>query len=335
MTNPLTPSFPMENKKLVEEVSGKSSNVIVDEATKKAVDKIFKANLPQETSKNHVSVGGVGLEKDYSYSFYNPHNARYYFVFDKWNFNKNSLVGGGFEIINSSELLLKNYCGCRIVVKKKLIEITNKIDTKRLFKIDGSLVNRKLQVQEALVVLEKEVISVLRKFVSDFGGSTDFVVKKVWIPDNKILHDRLVDSLPNSLTWRDEVSKKVYLDEPKNVEISSPEMASNVFRNLALNDFSPEIASQIELLNKRMDVFESRALVPLTEQIVVHLEVQQETLKTLKAIRDSVSNKDNLSFLKLSIKCFEDVLKFKNEISLLSSVEKLDFEKWLIKSFGW
>jgi len=278
----------------VESIDG-SNNFVVDKATEKAVNKVFEAIIPKEAIKNHVSVGGVGSKNDYSYSFYNPHNARYYFSFDKWNFNKNSLVGGGFEVINSKELKI-NYKGCRVVVKKSLIEITNQINTERLFKIDGSLFNRKLQVQNAVILLEKEVIQVLRSFVSDFGGSTDFVVKKVWIPDNKILHDKLIDRLPFEMTWRDDVSKKVYLSEPKNVEISSPEMASNVFRNLALNDFSPEIASQIDLLNKRMDVFESRALIPLTEQIRLHLEVMNNINNSLSDIRD-LAKKDRVKSL--------------------------------------
>lgn len=291
----LPPSFPMENKKEVRELCSNENNIIVDKDTEKYVNNVINANIPKENKQNHVLVEGVGSEKDYSYSFYNPHNARYYFNFDKWNFNKKGSVGVGFEIINSKELLLKNYYGCRIVIKKSQIEITNKIDTKRLFKIEGNADNKRLLVAEANAVLEREVIKVLRCFVNEFGGTTDFVVKKVWIADNKIFHDRVIDSLPSKLSFRNDVVKKVYLEEPSNVEYSESVHASNYFRNMGLFDYGEEILK--ELKNVKDERFEfSKALALYTEQINLHLKVeerqlivQDETLKTLKAIKESVS----------------------------------------------
>ena len=241
-------------------------------------------NTPSETNKNHVSVGGVGSSNvvDYSYSFYNPHNARFYFDFFKWNFKPTV----GFVTINGSELCLRDYFGCRIVVKQKLVEVTNCISKDRRFKIDGSVDNRKCQVVDAVATLEREAIAILRKFVSEFGGSSSFVVVKSWIPDNKILHDKLIDSIPVDVTFRNDVVKKVYRDLPSNVEVSSPGLAANTFRNLALFDFAPDIAANISSLNLAFDRFSIEALNPLTEQIKLHLEVQRETLNTLKLVQN-------------------------------------------------
>lgn len=41
-------------------------------------------DVPKETNNTHILGGRVG--SDYSFSFYNPHNARFYFKFNKWNF---------------------------------------------------------------------------------------------------------------------------------------------------------------------------------------------------------------------------------------------------------
>lgn len=300
--DPLTPSFPMENKKIVEEVSGKSDDSYVAKHIKKIVDPIFKASIPNETPKNHVLVVGVGSGKDYSYAFYNPHNARYYFDFNKWNFNPRGSGGVGcdsFEVVNTSEFLLKDFHGCRIVVKKNLIEITNKINKERLFKIDGSLDNRKVQTAEALATLEKECIEILRSIVSIYGGATSYRCVKVWIPDNKTYHDKIIDTLPDKMTFRNDVVKKVYMEDPKNVEWSDPVYASNYFRNMGLKDYAPEIEKELcsirQDFNSALDKLSHEALGPLTEQIKLHLEVmaimkdtQIEQAKTMRAIQESL-----------------------------------------------
>lgn len=248
--------------------------------------------VPKEIDLNHISVVGVGLD-DYSYAFYNPHNARFYFDFAKWNFKPDF----SFSRINGSELCLKDFNSCRVVVKKNLIEITNKVNKDRVFKIDGSSDQRKNQVIDAVSKLELECIDVLKEFIKLYGGSSSFVCVKSWIPDNKILHDKIVDSIPNDVTFRNDVVKKVYNTIPKNVEVSSPASASNTFRNLALYDFAPIIASEINSLHSAFDRFTIDALNPLTEQIKLHLEVQRETLATLKDMRDNMK-KDKLKSLK-------------------------------------
>lgn len=221
---------------------------------------------------------------DYSYAFYNPHNARFYFEFKKWNFKPDMLR---FKYINSKELMIE-FLDCRIVVKKNLIEIVNKINTERRFKIDGSLDNIHKATVKAIAILEQESISVLKEFIKTYGGTSDCVCVGRHVPDNKILHDKIVDSVPDEVTFRNDVVKKVYKTVPKNIEVSTPAGASKTFRNLALFDFAPEIAEQLKgIRDERLEFSKSLALY--TEQINLHLkveqrqlEVQEEMLKTFK-----------------------------------------------------
>lgn len=233
-----------------------------------------------ETPNNRISGGRVG--SDYSYSFYNPHNARFYFVFSKWNF-KPSI---DFVPINSgAELKLESFAGCRFVVKKRLVEVTNLIDSVRRFTVSGSDSDRGLAVLEAQAILEREAIKALRSFVSLFGGACDFVCVKRHVPDNKVLHDEIIDSLDLDITWNDDVSKKVYKTRPLNVEYKKPVYSQNYFRNAGLRAFAPEIADGLVKIDDDLLVFRRDALDPLTEQIRLHLEVQRETLSALKGIQ--------------------------------------------------
>lgn len=240
---PPHPSISFGDEKLNKEMADHVSRITTP---------IFEKAL-KETKKNHVSVGGGGKKKDYSYAFYNPHNARYYFNFNKINFNHKGVGGVGIRkalsVINTSEYCSKDFMGCRIVVKKNLIEITNQINKDRLFKIDGNADNRRLQVAETVATLEHECMEVLHKFINYYGGNSNYKCVKYWIPDNKILHDKIVDSIPIKQTFRNEVVKKVYNENPSNVEYSDPAFAANALRNMGLNDYVPEIVSELSKLN--------------------------------------------------------------------------------------
>jgi hypothetical protein len=99
------------------------------------------------------------------------------------------------------------------------------------------------------------------------------------------------------MRFRNEVVKKEYNTDPSNVEFANPVYASNYFRNAGLRLFAPEISDKLELLNTEFNRFEIEALNPLTEQIKLHLEVQRETLLTLKDIRDSLKKDKIKSFI--------------------------------------
>jgi hypothetical protein len=235
-------------------------------------------DVPKETDKNHVLVGRVGLVNEYSYAFYNPHNARFYFNFYKWNFKPDMLR---FKPINSTELMLE-FMDCRIVVKKFKIEITNKINTERRFTVWLESESNNKIVEKANKILEDEVINVLKEFIKSFGGSSDFVCSK-HIPDNKILHDLIIDSVPKDVRFRNDVAKKEYNTEPSNVEFSNPVYASNYFRNAGLRLFAPEIADRLKSIEDERLAF-SEALKLYTEQINLHLKVEERQLEVQEAM---------------------------------------------------
>lgn len=226
----------------------------------------------------------IEVEKEYSYAFYNPHNARFYFNFDKWNFKPDMLR---FKISNSKELAI-DYMSCRIVVKKFKIEITNKINTERRFTVWLETESQNKIVDQANKIIENEVINVFKHFMIEFGGSSDFTFTK-HIPDNKILHDLIIDKLPKDLRFRNDVVKKEYNTDPSNVEFSNPIYASNYFRNAGLRLFAPEIESRLSVIesdlsdvkNERSEFSKSLALY--TEQINLHLKVEQRQLDVQEA----------------------------------------------------
>jgi len=284
---------------------GKFPNMKTSASIGKHIKGIIEKNLkavPNETKNNHVSVGGVG-SADYSYAYYNPHNARFYFKYLKTDPLTDPRLND-LKTINKSELCHDNFKGCRIVIKKNLIEVTNKINKERRFKISGSADERYSQTVEAVVVLEREVVCALKEFIVVFGGESDCVCVKMWIPDNKILHDRIIDSLPDELTFRNDVVKKVYVDVPKNVEVSSPVQAAHTFRNLALYDYAPMIAAELE-------------------------ELRKEIMQPKKSFLNPLEN------VKLGLSCFPaDVFKSSDNITALSDLDKASLTEWIFETFG-
>lgn len=247
------------------------------------------SNLDMST---HVLGGRVGL----GYSCYVPHNARFYFNFDRWNFKPSF----NFKPINSgSEFLVESFEGCSFRIKKNMVEVVNKVDSHRVFQIYGSSDDRMHQVKDAIDTLRLECINAFKLLISRFGGASDFIVIKEWIPDNKVTNERIIDSVPKDMTFRNDIVKKVYSDS--DVEFSDPIYTANYFRNVGLFDFAPEIADQLKSIQDERLEF-SKALALYTEQINLHLkvearqlEVQEETLKTLKAIQTHHRGSDVVS----------------------------------------
>jgi len=98
--------------------------------------------------------------------------------------------------------------------------------------------------------------------------------------------EEYIDNLPIQCIIHAKHFKKVYGVGVEAVGGKGEEptaKAKQYITNRMIEDFSPEIA---ESINNIVKTFEDSALLPLTEQIKLHLEVQRETLKTLKAIQN-------------------------------------------------
>lgn len=282
MTTPLTPLLRMQKQKTKKVIHSLLTS-------KKYLDLKKSLDVPKETAHTRMVGGRVGSDADYSFSFYNPHNARFYFKFNKSTFKPDDR----FKPVNSGhELRIESFEGCSFAVKKYQIEIKNCINSLRKFTISGSDDDIKEITEKACAILELECIDVLKKFICAFGGSSDFVCVSRRVFDNKILHDEVVDSVPLDAQWNDDVSKKVYHVEPKNVEYKKPIYAQNYFRNAGLKLFAPVIAQELSGLSAAVDRL------------------------------------NTLSWLKSNCHSVDDVLANKDRVALLSDDERKLFSDW-------
>jgi len=191
----------------------------------KKVKPIFEKVL-KETPKNRVSVGEVGFRRRFVY--YQPHNCRLYFDYIK---PSKPTYKGSVVVKNSSELMFKeDFMGCKVIIKKHQIEIINKIDVERRYRVFLDNCN-----EEVINIISKKVhegVLVLRELIKRFGGSSRFELKNLVVQDNKVEGDSFVDSIPLQTKFRNKVVKKVYGEH--NVEFSDPSFFANYLSNMAL-----------------------------------------------------------------------------------------------------
>jgi len=85
-----------------------------------------------------------------------------------------------------------------------------------------------------------------------------------------------------------------------------------------------------------MNDFRDKGLVPLTEQIRLHLSVMQEIKQGVRDLSSAVNaiKINPLDSLKLRIKSLDDVFCEKDAIFGLSDVQRADFSEWLLRKFG-
>lgn len=213
--------------------------------------------VPYEVSKNHMMVGAVTKKKGkiIKKCFYQPHNFRRYYDFNKENFNPTQTIPyhgldhGAvlYRLINKTEHSYANFWGCRLVVRKTQIEIINKVNPKQWHVL--KLANPKYIKEQILNIVsqkEKECITALKEFIKVYGGHSKFKLLN-WHSEDKIEHEDMIDLIPIKQKFHNEVVKKVY--NQKNVEFSDPVYSSNYLRNRAIEDIAPEIVTAINNLH--------------------------------------------------------------------------------------
>lgn len=279
----------METKKELEGVS---------EYIKRVVNPIFSKSL-QETIKNQTLVG-LAPKKNPKYILYNPHNYRLYFKFSKEKYNatkprykpkKGGLVVTTPSVINSKEFLYKDFLNkSTIRVKSKSIEIINKLNPEKWFKIDITQ-NGKAQLINIIKAKDRETKQILKEFIEMFGGSSDYKILNRH-SDNKVKHEKIIDRIGIKATFQNEIVKKVYKEN--NIEFSDPSFVCNYITNQAIKEHSPEIAKEINKLATLID--------------------------PLKALKLSYKGIDDL---------IKDTNKRKL-VGLLSKKERVEFETWIL-----
>lgn len=273
------------------------------EHIKRLVNPIFERvlkeskNVPKATTPNRLSVG-VGRFGSSKVVFYQPHNLRLYFDFNKTSFDKDARVDTdllGSVVISTrnygSECCFKNFLGCEIVVKKKTIEVRDYRSHKRWYSLN--LDSASSEIVDVFVDKTRDVINILKEFVRVYGGKTDYNLLNIYSED-KVSGEDAVNLIPLKQHFHSKVVKKVYNDS--NVEFSSPAFSSHYLEQRATEDF---VSNKLGLIQDdfkvSLELFKTEALSPLTEQIKLHLKVQEATLKALQGINDGIGSlKDSM-----------------------------------------
>lgn len=262
-----SPSFPMENKIL----SNTDAEKVVESIFNRVIEENKNSSIPK--IENPMSVGG-GLGGFDNYTFYSPHNFRRWFDFNKMGVQAKEHLD--FEYMNSTEMFFKDYKECNIKVKKHTIEITNKINHKAQHKIDTTTSEGILAQMEAIrLSKEEECIQVLKIFMAEFGGHSNFqrVNKR---SEEKIWDSEITRLIGDKLVWHTKVSKKVYNE--KNVEFNNEVSASTFVDNAALHKFSPHIADRLSAVITMQENFFTK-FIPIHEEHAINIRTHTAVLK--------------------------------------------------------
>jgi hypothetical protein len=314
-------TFSQENR----DIHGKDSKneLVVNEATNKAVKDILTSDLPKENPLNPISVR-FEEQKVEALTYFNPHNCRVYFVFKKDNFHAPNrygdigflgYIGCDYQLVNSTEHLFKNFKSFNICVKKNLVEI-RPLDTHfHTIEKNADALLKEENIRKALI---ESCVPILKEFVSVFGGICDFKIHHWRILENKFQDDKVTKKIPLRAKWRSKFSKKVYNES--NIEISDGvsdidgnSYYENYTKNLLLKEVSPEIRDALDSQNQRLSVFEanlnkvSEALVTLSKETSnmaynasSHIGLVREAKDAIKKLSETVESNGKLKDLSVA-----------------------------------
>ena len=257
MQNPV-PFISYGTFKMEKEVNDKKITDYIDRITTPIFNKVL-----QESNLNPMMVGGVQETKPIKW-LWQPHNYRIYVDFDKKTFkskdlNKDNrtlqklkvrLVGFEYGTKNhNSEHHFNNFYGCRIVIKKKIAEITNKSHNKQWRLMTANNIDDiGARIDEVVNRLDNQCIESLKKLIRLFGGSSNFkTLNKAWKGEHGVKGIDFLDQIPEDMVIHDTVFKKVY---KKKVEYKSPVHVKNTVTNYAIKNIAPEIADELSVIRE-------------------------------------------------------------------------------------
>jgi hypothetical protein len=248
MSNPLTPSLPLEPKPGT-----------IEALTKRVREKISKemSKAPQEVRNTHV-LGRSQKSQGIDFCFYIPHNYRLIFDFNPKNFGKSPFINprvpkprgtplGLGTLLNSKTMNhgsthFYKFDHASVWVKRKSIEIHNRINHKKAYAIPITSDADK-EIKKIIKSKDLETRGILESFIECYGGSSSGTILKRSSED-KVQGDKALDTMDPNSRFRNEVGKKVY-HEP-NFEFVGPEFASNYIKNRAIENIAPEICNELE-----------------------------------------------------------------------------------------
>lgn len=263
-----------------------------EEHIRRIVTPIFNKVL-QEQSKNRMTVVTSGGK----YCLYQPHNFRRYIDFSKDTFSPLKPWSGvrlgtfpmeNYKLINKTEHSYEKYHRCRVTVKKSQVEIINKIQVKRWYKIGLENVDLiKNQIGLIIAKKEKECIRVLKRFIKEFGGSSKFKILNFHSED-KIRGENYVDQIPLKMHFHTDVVKKVY--NVPNVEFSDPAFVSNYLRTRALEDRMDVIDKLLMAIDQKLTPSIDNLSVNLNTHVSVEKRIDKGIMGLNKVIRKLSGN---------------------------------------------
>ena len=273
--------------------------------------------VPQEQIINHTLVG-YSSKKHQSLSDFNSHNCRLYFDFSKATFNPSKrLVGGKFMLLHSknygSEFVFsEETTGSHIITKKTQIEVRYKIGIEDWKKILNAKPEVIFNLAEEKVNDSRQII---KDFIDEFGGLSEFRLLKSYFLDNKIKNNSLTKKLRKRDFFETELCKKWY--PKKEIEYKTLEAARNAMHNAGLYDFDPQLCEHLNLIYSELEKLNSFRREGEAEK-----EMQDLSVESLQegqpAINSAQEPSSSLQFLKDNIKSVEDGLKQCKAIESLS-----------------
>ncbi len=249
----------------------------IKEYIKKITDPIFNRVLKEQPSNP------MRGSKHKIIRLIQPHNFRRYFTFSKTSYNPTIPYS---EKNYKSEHHYTNFYGCKIIIRKKSVEIINLWHQKQWRLLEAQSIKEvNDRINEMKQEMEDTTIKALRKFISVNGGESDFkpIIKRK--SEIGIHGDDYIDKIPPEMVIRDTYFKKVYKEK---VEFLGEESVKSFIQNRAIEDLSPEIANAINSLNTLI----VPAIENLSKNMNTHVNVMKNIDKGIKRFNKTVSKLD-------------------------------------------
>ena len=278
------------------EMCNKSIKDYVDKVTSPIFNKVLS-----ESNDNPMMVGRVQESKQIKF-LWQPHNYRIYLNFNKTTFkppNRDSRHKFIYKLMNyDSEHHFDRFYGCRIVIKKRLVEVINKSHEKQWRLITAPNINEIDQrINQVIDKLNKQGIYALKQLIRRFGGESDFKIVKIR-GEHGIHGIDYIDRIPEDMIIHDTVFKKPY---KRKVEFYEPAYIKNVVTNNAINDIAPDIAASIKGLENSITTIANKfgstltGIIPVLNQLTnINIEVTKLRRDVTKIQRKKkpINNKD-------------------------------------------
>jgi hypothetical protein len=190
------------------------------------------------------------------------------------------------------------------VCKSKLIGIYSQVYSNgkkywyRITRDSDEEINKVIEAKKEEI--KDKIDSALKMFCEEFNLGFRFE-NPIWLRSETAIHgDDYIDRIPRDLIVHNTIFKKVYKDdlEFKSGKGEEPVVhLKNYITNRAIEKISPEIAKELsEIKNERIEFNKSLALY--TEQINLHLKVEQRQLEVQEAMLKHFEKEDKLNRVK-------------------------------------